>query len=164
MRAVLASAASIGAAEYEALREERVRHRRAFLDSFESLDALLTPSSPALPLGFAALEARAARADTPSLQRWLAALAGEAPPPPVPPDLTRFTAPVNHLGLCAVSVPTKDVAAAPERESGWPTHLPCSVQVACREGEERLALRIAAAVERAAAGRRRPLPPLPRAS
>ena len=74
--------------------------------------------------------------------------------------MTRFTAFVNYLGLAAACLPVGLAEAASAGGVGLPT----SVQVVARAGGERLALRVAGALElRLSEARGGPMPmPMPR--
>ena len=140
VRARVLPGANISAGDYIAALLQRRIDLAEFAAAFEGFDAMVTPTTPMLPLPVD----EADETNTPAL----------------------FTRAANFLALCATSVPsgvstalpTGLPTALPSRSADSGTRLPTSIQFMCRGGDETLSLSLAAAYESARAPM--PNPPL----
>ena len=137
VRARVLAGAKISASDYIAAMVQRRIDLAEFAAAFEGFDAMVTPTTPMLPLPVD----EADETNTPAL----------------------FTRAANFLALCSTTVPTgvsPPGPAGPEastRSAGPAIGLPTSIQFMCRGGDETLSLSLAAAYEAA----RAPMPHLP---
>ncbi len=128
VRARVLAGASITASDYIAAKLQRRADQAEFSEAFRGFDAMVTPTTPMLPLPIN----EADETNTPAL----------------------FTRAANFLALCATSVPTGVAPIMPATPGNPARRLPTSMQFMCRGGEETLSLALAAAYEAA----RGPLP------
>ena len=111
---------NFSAHEYIAAMEERASTLASWLEGLGDRVAWLSPTNAMRPIPL----------DDESLTKpWMKSLGP-------------FTHIANHLGLCAITLPTGPIEATDEG-------LPTSLQITCRGGDEMMALRIAHAYERA---------------
>ncbi len=120
VRARVLPGASISASEYIAAMVQRRIDLAEFAAAFEGFDAMVTPTTPMLPLPVD----EADETNTPAL----------------------FTRAANFLALCSTTVPT---GVSPPGPVGAGGGLPTSIQFMCRGGDETLSLSLAAAYEAA---------------
>ena len=120
VRARVLPGAKISASEYIAAMVQRRIDLAEFAAAFEGFDAMVTPTTPMLPLPVD----EADETNTPAL----------------------FTRAANFLALCSTTVPTGVSPPGPLGEVGG---LPTSIQFMCRGGDETLSLELAAAYEAA---------------
>lgn len=120
VRARVLPGAKISASEYIAAMVQRRIDLAEFAAAFEGFDAMVTPTTPMLPLRVD----EADETNTPAL----------------------FTRAANFLALCSTTVPT---GVSPPGSGGPGAGLPTSIQFMCRGGDETLSLSLAAAYEAA---------------
>ncbi|WP_419946633.1 amidase [Candidatus Poriferisodalis sp.] len=120
VRARVLPGANISASDYIGAMVQRRFDLAEFAAAFEGFDAMVTPTTPMLPLPVD----EADETNTPAL----------------------FTRAANFLALCSTTVPTGVSPASPEGPAGG---LPTSIQFMCRGGDETLSLELAAAYEAA---------------